>query len=64
MVPECRCIHKDDPLNLKQQTARLEIRNFFSSRVVDAWNMVSSTETTNSFKMAYRKHRVDKVENA
>ncbi len=45
MVPECRCIHKDGPLNLKQQEARLEIRrNFFSSSVVDAWKMVPSTK--------------------
>jgi hypothetical protein len=33
----------DDPLNVKQPAARLEIRrNFFSSRAVDVWNMVPS----------------------
>jgi hypothetical protein len=32
-----------DPLNLKQQASRLETkRNFFSNRVVEAWNLVPS----------------------
>jgi hypothetical protein len=51
-----------DPLNLKQPSARLEIRrNFFSSRAVDAWKImvlsgIKSPKTVNSFKMAYRKY--------
>jgi hypothetical protein len=32
-----------DPLNLKQQEARLEIRrHFFSNRVIEGWNEVPS----------------------
>jgi hypothetical protein len=55
---------------MKQPAIQLEIRrNFFSSRVVDAWNMVpsgiKSAKTVNSFKMAYRKeHREDTVKKA
>ena len=42
--------HKDDPLNLKQHAARLEIRrNFFSSRAVDAWNMRPSVQNPLTF---------------
>ena len=51
-----------DPLNLKQQASRLETRrNFFSNRVVEAWNLVpseiKSARTVHGFKNAYRKHR-------
>jgi hypothetical protein len=42
----------------KQPTARLETRrNFFSNRVVEAWNMVPGVKTVSSFKNAYRRHR-------
>jgi hypothetical protein len=59
-----------DPLNLRQQAARLETcRNFFSNRVVEAWNMVPlvkkrSKTVSRFFKNAYRRHREDMVENA
>ncbi len=59
-----------DPLNLSQQAARLETRrNFFSNRVVKAWNMVPgaikrSKTVSSFFKNAYRRHREDMVENA
>ena len=51
-----------DPLNLRPQAARLETRrNFFSYRVVDAWNLVPGdikrAKTVNGFKNAYKKHR-------
>jgi hypothetical protein len=56
------------PLNLKPQAARLETRNFFSKRVVEAWNMVPGvikrSKTVRSFKNAYRRHRENMVENA
>ncbi len=46
-----------DPLNLRPQAARLETRrNFFSKRVVEAWNMVPGdrkrSKTVSSFKNA------------
>jgi hypothetical protein len=52
-----------DPLNLRQQAARLETRrNFFSNRVVEAWNLVPGgikrAKTVNGFKNAYKNHRV------
>jgi hypothetical protein len=55
-----------DPLNLRQQAARLEIRrNFFSNRVIEAWNEVPSeiknARTVQSFKRAYRAHRMETV---
>ncbi len=58
-----------DPLNLRQQAARLETRrNFFSNRVVEAWNLVPGdikrAKTVNGFKNAYKNHRVTMVENA
>ena len=58
-----------DPLNLRPQAARLETRrNFFSYRVVDAWNLVPGdikrAKTVNGFKNAYKKHRETMVENA
>ncbi len=51
----------EDPLNLKPQAARLETRrNFFSNRVVEAWNIVPGEikreKTVSSFKNAYRRH--------
>jgi hypothetical protein len=56
-----------DPLNLRPQAARLETkRNFFSNRVVEAWNMVpgdiNPAKTVSSFKNAYRNHRETMVE--
>jgi hypothetical protein len=55
-----------DPLNLRLQTARLETRrNFFSSRVVEAWNAIPSdiknSKNVHMFKKAYRTHRVNMV---
>jgi hypothetical protein len=57
-----------DPINLRPQAARLETRrNFFSNRVVEAWNMVPGdikrSKTVSSFKHAYRSHRKNIVEN-
>ncbi len=51
-----------DPLNLKPQAARLEIRrSFFSNRAVDGWNLIPSelrnARTVHYFKRAYRKYR-------
>ena len=53
-----------DPLNVRQQASRLDIRRqFYSQRVVDAWNKVptdiKNSVTVSSFKMAYKKHRED-----
>jgi hypothetical protein len=46
---------RNTALNLKQQAARLETRNFFSDRVVEAWNMVPGvikrSKAVSSFKM-------------
>jgi hypothetical protein len=54
-----------DPLNLRQQAARLETRrNSFSNRVVEAWNMGKRAKTVNGFKIAYKNHRETMVENA
>jgi len=58
-----------DPLNLRPQAARLETRrNFFSNRVVEAWNLIPGdikrSKTVSSFKNAYRSHREKMVENA
>jgi len=55
-----------DPLNLKQQTVRLDLRrNFFSVRAVEGWNMVprdiKNARTVQIFKKAYRKHREEMV---
>jgi hypothetical protein len=54
---------------LKPQAARLETRrNFFSNRVVEAWNMVTGvikrSKTVGSFKNAHRRHRENMVANA
>ena len=53
-----------DPLNVRVQHGRLEVRkNFFTVRVTDQWNKVPSQvkqmRTANSFKKAYAKHRSD-----
>jgi hypothetical protein len=53
-----------DPLNLRLQTSRLETRrNFFSTRVVEAWNAIPSeiknSKNVHMFKKAYRTHRVN-----
>ena len=58
-----------DPLNLKPQAARLEIRrNFFSNRVVEEWNLVpkgiKNARSVQSFKRAYKNHRAEIVETA
>jgi hypothetical protein len=58
-----------DPLNLKPQAARLEIRrNFFSNRAVEGWNLITSelrnARTAHFFTRAYRKHRAELVESA
>jgi hypothetical protein len=54
-----------DPLNLRQQAARLEIRRNFSNRVIEGWNEVPSeiknAITVHSFKRAYRAHRMETV---
>ena len=43
-------------------------RNFFSNRIVEAWNAIPGdikrSITVNSFKNAYRNHRENMVENA
>jgi hypothetical protein len=51
-----------DPLSLKPQAARLEIRqNFFLNRAVDGWNLIPNelrnARTVHYFKRAYRKYR-------
>ncbi len=48
-----------DPLNVRQQASRLDIRKqFFSQRVVDGWKKVptdiKNSVTVNSFKIAYK----------
>ncbi len=48
-----------DPLNVRQQASRLDIRKqFYSHRVVDTWNKVptdiKNIVTVSSFKMAYK----------
>jgi ribonucleases P/MRP protein subunit RPP40 len=56
-----------DPLNLRPQAARLEVRrNFFSNRTVEDWNKlpseVKNVRTVAIFKDGYAKHRVGLVE--
>jgi hypothetical protein len=51
-----------DPLNVRQQASRLDIkRQFYSQRVVGGWNKVSTdinnSVSMSSFKMAYKKYR-------
>ncbi len=57
-----------DPLKLKAQPARLDIRrNFFSNRVIEPWNLVptgselKNARTVSFFKRAYRRHRMEMV---
>ncbi len=56
----------DDPLNLRQKAARLDVRrHFFTNRVVEAWSLVPSTvknaRTVSAFKQAYKKIRAEMV---
>ncbi len=58
-----------DPLNLRIQPARLEVRrNFFTNRVVEDWNKIPSSlksaKTVKSFKNGYSHLRATMVENA
>jgi hypothetical protein len=47
-----------DPLNVRQQASRLDIRTqFYSQRVVDVPTDIKNSVTVNSFKMAYKNHR-------
>ncbi len=56
-----------DPLNLRAQAARLEVRkNFFSNRVVEDWNKIPASlkkaKTVKSFKNGYAHLRANMVE--
>jgi hypothetical protein len=58
-----------DPLNLKPQPGRLEIRrHFFSNRAAEGWNLIPSElkndRTVHFFERTYRKHRAELVETA
>ena len=62
--PRTRTRATADPLNVRVQHGRLEVRkNCFAVRVTDQWNKVPSQvkqmRTANSFKKAYAKHRSD-----
>jgi len=51
-----------DPLNIRPQAPRLDIRRqFFSQRVIENWNSIPSeiknSLTVTSFKNAYKRHR-------
>ncbi len=51
-----------DPLNIRVTSGRLEIRrNFFSNRVIDAWNKIpceiKNARNVKMFKSQYRKLR-------
>ena len=57
-----------DPLNLRIQTARLEVRrHFIKYRVVEDWNRIPSSlksaKTVKSFKNGYAHLRATMVEN-
>ncbi len=57
-----------DPVNLRIQPARLEVRrNFFTNRVVEDWNRIPSSlksaKTVKSFKNGYAHLRPTMVEN-
>jgi hypothetical protein len=44
-----------DPLSLRAQAARLEVRkNFFFNRFVEDWNKIPAGITVKSFKNGYR----------
>ncbi len=52
-----------DPLNLVKKRCKLDLRsNFFSQRVVDAWNAIlgeiKRLRTAYAFKKAYKKYRL------
>jgi hypothetical protein len=54
---------------LRPQAARLETRrNFFSNRVVEAWNVIPGdikrSKRVTVLKNTYRSHRENMVENA
>ena len=56
-----------DPLNLRPQQSRLEIRRqFFSQRVVEGWNVIPAdlkqSVNVKSFKNGYRTYREKMVE--
>ena len=56
-----------DPLNLRIQTARLEVRrHFFKYRVVEDWNRIpswlESAKSVKSFKTGYAHLRATMVE--
>jgi hypothetical protein len=56
----------EDPLNLRQKAARLEVRrHFLSNRVVEAWNLIPSivknARTVSALKRAYKKIRAEMV---
>jgi hypothetical protein len=56
----------DCPHNLRQMAARLEgRRNFFSNRVIENWNQISSrvknVKTVSSFKHGYKTYRAGLV---
>jgi hypothetical protein len=60
---------KTDRCVNQKRGRRLETRrNFFSNRVVEAWNMVPGdtkrAKTVSGFKNAYKNHREAMVENA
>jgi hypothetical protein len=57
-----------DPLNLRPQTSRLEIRRqFFSQRVIENWNKIPASlkqaKNVKCFKNGYRTFRETRVEN-
>jgi hypothetical protein len=55
-----------DPLNLRIQAPRLEVRkHFFSQQVPEDWNkippVVKNLETAKAFRNAYQKHRLPSI---
>jgi hypothetical protein len=60
--PAARMRRYDDPLNVRPNHGRLELRrNVFSVRAGEAWSLVPAAikraRTANAFKTAYAKHR-------